>query len=473
MVLRTYFDRNNTLVYNNNTNTGKNPVAELFYGGNWLSENPLFTRYIFQFNTERIEEFRDKGMYPDLSKLTHTLRMTNTSTFDESLLSKETADGKDRTTSFNLNLFAVNQDWDEGVGYDFSGQKYFSSSDASVYSEGASNWIEATNGVNWVDGSGTYTGSTSGVTLQTQHFEDGNENLEIDITDIVNGYLTGATNHGLGLAFDDGNEVSIEDNLKYVGFFTRHTQTFYEPYVETRYADTIIDDRGNFYLDKNNKLYLYVNIGGVPTDVDTMTGMTVTINDNGGDLFSSFTSNQITHVTQGVYSIDLLVPTTIIGCTIYEDVWSGVVIDGLTRPDIELEFELKDSAEYYNIGSDASTPKTYTFNVSGVKDGEKINRGDIRKVRVMARVPYSVNQQEVLDTLEYRLYIKEGKAEYTVIDYAPVELAFNYNYFLLDTASLVPQRYYLDVKATSNYEVNTTKNIISFDITSQVDKRKG
>ena len=31
MVIRTYFDRNNTLVYNRTVNTGKNPVAELFY----------------------------------------------------------------------------------------------------------------------------------------------------------------------------------------------------------------------------------------------------------------------------------------------------------------------------------------------------------------------------------------------------------------------------------------------------------
>jgi len=472
MVIRTYFDRNNTLVYNQTTNTGKNPVAELFYGGVPETKNPLFTRYIFQFDTSRIEGFRSKGMFPDLSKITHTLRMTNTSTFDETLLGKETGDGKDRNSSFNLNLFAVNQDWDEGIGYDFAGQKYFSLSDATVLSNAASNWGEAQTGTDWSN-SGVFSAWTGITILATQHFEDGNENLEIDITNIVNAYLTGGTNYGLGLAFDEGMEISIEDNLKYVGFFTRHTQTFYEPYIETRYADSIIDNRGNFYLDKLNKLYLYVNLGGVPTDVDSMSGMGVTILDNAGETFSSFTSSDITHVTQGVYSIELLVPTTNVGCVLYEDIWTGVTINGITRPAIELEFELKSADGYYNIGSDSSVPKQFTFNVSGIKDKEKINRGDIRKVRIMARVPYTTNQQEVLDSLEYRLYTREGKAEYTVIDYAPVELAFNYNYFLLDTASLVPTRYYLDVKATSSYEVTTTKNIISFDITSQVDERKG
>jgi hypothetical protein len=41
----------------------------------------------------------------------------------------------------------------------------------------------------------------------------------------------------------------------------------------------------------------------------------------------------------------------------------------------------------------------------------------------------------------------------------------------LDTASLVPQTYYIDVKAISNYEVNTTKNVVRFNIMNQVDKK--
>jgi len=473
MVIRTYFDRNNTLVYNDTTNTGKNPVAELFYGGVWTTGNPLYTRYIFQFDTSRIEAFRANGMYPDLDKLTHTLRMTNTGTFDKSLLTKETGDGKDRTSSFNLNLFAVNQTWDEGTGYDFAGEKYFTSSDSLVYSDAASNWIEAETGTNWANGSGVFTAATSGETLVTQHFEDGNENLEMDVTSIVNAYLTGGTNNGLGLAFDESLEDSVLNNLKYVGFFTRHTTTSYEPYVESRYSETINDDRGKFYLDKNNKLYLYVNAGGIPTDVDVLSGMSVSILDNSGDVFSAITYTGITHVTQGVYSIDLTVPSSYTDCVLFEDIWSGVTINGVTRPIIEMEFELKDSGEYYAIGSDTSIAKNFTFNISGIKDKEKINRGDVRKIRVMARVPYTVNEQEVLDSLEYRLYIKEGKAEYTIIDYANVEIAFNHNYFLIDTASLVPQRYFIDIKATSSYEVTTLKNLVSFDIVSQVDEREG
>ena len=473
MVIRTYFDRNNTIVYNRTENTGKNPVAELFYGGSFEANTPLFTRYIFQFDVQRIIDLRVKGMYPDLTKLKHTLRMTNTGTFDASLLGQNTADGKDRTSSFDLNLFPINQVWDEGVGYDFAGQKFFSSSDSTVISNDPSNWIEARTGTAWNGGSGVFSAWTGTTILKTQSFEDGTENLEMDITDIVNDYLTGATNHGLGLAFNEEFEDSIKDNLKYVGFFTRHTQTFYEPYVETIYEDSIQDDRANFYLDKMNKLYLYVNTGGAPRDVDSISGMTVSILNNSGEVFSAHTASDITHEDIGVYSIQLLVPTTSVGCVLYEDIWSGIVINGVTRPAIELEFELKDSSEYYNIGSDASTPKDYKFNVSGIKSGERIKRGDVRKIRVNARVPYTTNDQEVLNSLEYRLYVKEGQAEFSVIDYQPVNKAFNYNYFLLDTQSLLPSEYFLDIKSTSNHEVRTIKGVVSFEITSQVDERKG
>jgi hypothetical protein len=79
----------------------------------------------------------------------------------------------------------------------------------------------------------------------------------MDITEYVNSVLTGNTTYGLGIAFNRGYELLNTPCLKYVGF-TNNTQTFYEPYIETKYDNHIIDDRNNFILDKLNKLYLYV-----------------------------------------------------------------------------------------------------------------------------------------------------------------------------------------------------------------------
>jgi hypothetical protein len=60
-----------------------------------------------------------------------------------------------------------------------------------------SNWVEAQTGVRWVNGTGVYSDVPD--TIATQHFDKGNENIEIDITDYVNGVLAGDVNYGLGI----------------------------------------------------------------------------------------------------------------------------------------------------------------------------------------------------------------------------------------------------------------------------------
>ena len=92
---------------------------------------------------------------------------------------------------------------------------------------------------------------------------------------------------------------------------------------------------------------------------------------------------------------------------------------------------------------------------------------------VSARIPYTVEQSQVITDLQYRLYVSEGAAELTVIDFQPVERAVNNYYFLLDTASLIPNTYYLDVLVTSNLEITTIKRAVQFEIVNQVDLRKG
>ena len=232
------------------------------------------------------------------------------------------------------------------------------------------------------------------------------------------------------------------------------------------------DDRADFFLDKTNKLYLYVNIGGTPTNLDTIPG--VVIKDQDDVVFSSITSSAVTHVTRGIYSVDIKVPTTstYVDCIMFTDIWSGISINGISRPNIELNFVLKSSLDYYQIGNNDMLPKKYGFNISGIKRDEKINRGDIRKIIVSARIPYTVEQKEIIDNLQYRLYVKEGQNEYTIIDYQNVERAFNNNYFLLHTQSLVPNTYYIDLKVTSNQEITTINDVMVFDVVSVSNLRE-
>lgn len=464
MVIRTYFDKNNTIVSNTNVNTGLNPVTELFYGG--AEGQHQYSRFLFHFDETRLRDLYTGGTFTDLTKLKHTLRMTNTGSFDKDLLNTNMG-SKDRTTSFDLITFKIGQQWDNGVGYDYE-IPILTSGDAS-FSNTPSNWVNARTGIEWNNGTGVYSGSPSGITVSTQHFDKGNENIEMDITNYVNGLLTGDTNFGLGIAYPRAYEVMNTENLQYVGFFTNNTQTFYEPFIETTYSNHITDDRNNFYLDKKNKLYLYVNVAGNPINLDVKPSVNVL--DENGFLFSAYTPSDVNHVTKGVYSIDIIVPTTAENIeTMYEDVWTGLTINGVNRPDVTLDFVVKDSFEYYNMDGD-SLPKKVGVSIAGLQNMEKIKRGDIRKVLVSARIPYTVEQSQNISDIKYRLYVSEGSAELTVIDFQPVEMAVNNYYFLLDTASLIPNTYYLDVLVTSNLEVTTIKRAVQFQIVNQVDLR--
>ena len=65
-----------------------------------------------------------------------------------------------------------------------------------------------------------------------------------------------------------------------VAFFTRHTQTFYEPYLLTNYDDIISDDRNLFVQNKQNKLYLYVYDNGLPVNLGANPIVTIKDNNN-------------------------------------------------------------------------------------------------------------------------------------------------------------------------------------------------
>ena len=60
---RSYFSKNDTLIYNSYTNTARNPVVELFYGNvDNLISNKGFTRFIFDLDISDLEKkLEDEG----------------------------------------------------------------------------------------------------------------------------------------------------------------------------------------------------------------------------------------------------------------------------------------------------------------------------------------------------------------------------------------------------------------------------
>jgi hypothetical protein len=95
---------------------------------------------------------------------------------------------------------------DNGVGYDFTSPDLLTGS-----SDGSTHHLtnEAQTGVRWVNGTGVYSDVPD--TIATQHFDKGNENIEIDITDYVNGVLAGDVNYGI--AYSRNLELTNSNNI--------------------------------------------------------------------------------------------------------------------------------------------------------------------------------------------------------------------------------------------------------------------
>ena len=479
-----YFSRNNTIVYQNYVNTGRNPVMQLYYGDGGISVPIGYSRFIFDLDLTLLrEKFADGTISLNCSTgMTHTLKMTNTSTFDIELLNTSMPDGSMRATSFDLILFRIPpvdfnpnqpQYWDEGVGYDFTdvGDPLGPNREFSVR---PSNYYQRTTIKNW-QVPGIYNNRNQGpvpfsalTILDIQHFEFGNENIEFDMTNEINQLLTGSFVNpaGWGIAYlPDVENLSGTTGSYSVGFFTRHTQTFYEPYLLTTYDDLIDDDRNNFTLNKANKLYLYIYEDGEFKNLDQ--NPLVSIADSGGVPIAGLQNLQSCLRTKGVYEITIPALTGYKTPCMFTDTWSNLKLGGFNLPNQINEFTVYPMKKSIQIGTNTNDPAQYGFSYYGIKQNEYIYNTEIRKVGVIIKQAYTTSKQLPNVDGQYRVYVREGTTEVNVQDWTNLNRTPNEYYFIFDTRDKIPNEYFIDIKVTTSGQVNVYKQQINFQIVNE------
>jgi hypothetical protein len=460
------------------TNTGRNPVTELFYGSLATSQYPNgYSRFIFDLDLTLLQEKIADGTISSTCTdvMTHTLRMINTSTFNLETLNTTTSQGRLRATSFDLILFRIpgNQSWDEGVGYDFADLIYDYSNSDKNFSIRPSNWVQTNTLSGWTQ-QGIYNNNNTGTVpysaltiVDTQYFQFGNENISFDMTteinNILNGTLTNVTGWGIAYLPQVENLTGLTENYE-VQFFTRHTQTFYEPYLETTYDDLIEDDRNTFSLGKVNKLYLYLYEDGNPISLDTLPSVSISDANGTPILGLSTPSLDVCQRTKGVYEVTI---PPLIGyqtpCSFY-DVWSDLTLNGFSLPDVTNSFVVRPLSSSIQVGITTQDPKVYGFDFYGIKQDEKIYNTDIRKVGVVIKQAYTTQKLLPNVSAYYRIYVREGQTEVEVQDWTKINRTPNEYYFIFDTRDKIPNEYFIDLKVTSTGEVNTYKKQIKFQI---------
>ena len=242
-------------------NMGQSDILEVFhiYAQASTASSEL-SRVLIQFDTSTINTDRTNGVIPASGSVSFFLTM-----YDAEHTQTTPKD-------YTLMVSAVSQSWDEGVGLDME-----------EYSDiGVSNWISASNGVAWGDQGGSYITGTSGDETKyifTQSFDTGFENLEVNVSPLIEDWISGdLDNYGFGVRLTGSDESSTNSYYTKM-FFARGSQFFHKrPVIEARWDDSKKDNRGDFYLssslvpasDNLMSLYLYNVVRGELKDIPSI-----------------------------------------------------------------------------------------------------------------------------------------------------------------------------------------------------------
>ena len=160
------------------SNMGLADVSEVYsiYGRESTTSSEL-SRILTTFDIASISSDRTAGIIPDAGDVSFYLRLYNAET--SNTVPKD----------FKLVVEAISRAWTEGDGLDLENYKDL----------GASNWVNASTGVDWTTPGGDYHATPT----FEQTFETGLEDMNLDITTLVEEWITGAggggkTNYGLG-----------------------------------------------------------------------------------------------------------------------------------------------------------------------------------------------------------------------------------------------------------------------------------
>ena len=470
---RIYPNKSNTIASSShfeNYNSSQNQIASLWYGGgyyfnNIYRENSISRHLVYFDLTNLISKFSSKEILSG-NVVSYKLKMFNAIPSKGSLEKEFQANPlfKQIARSFDLIVFPINKFWDEGLGYDLEKQNYLVKSHGQVSYTGYSNWNSATTLTSWTEPGIFYNPTASTPNYSIQHFEKGDEDLYVDITNIVNGWLNGTyENYGLGIAFNRPYELMSSDTRYITSFWTQHTNSALKPHIEVSYNQIIKDNRNEVTNNRMSRLFLYLFSGNTP--VNYYSAGTVSIkNSSNVDLYTGLNINQL---SKGVYYIDVWMSGATKGQK-YKDVWNGISINPpYDQQDIVQNFEIKENYYYSN----ARDVNDYVITTYGLDNNAILSNEEVVRVYIDSRVNYSNNKPNIGFGLKYKIMMNNY---FEVVPWTEVNDAIiNGNlksFFDLDTSWLLTnQNYQIYFKIN---DLGTNKILSEKILVKVVDKIK-
>jgi len=162
---------------------------------------------------------------------------------------------------FTMEVLAINGEWEEGRGLDMDNYS------DRTYDVTGSNWIRRKGSTSWADQGG----ATHAAPIFPVNFPVGDEDLEVDVTTLVDQWVAGSKNNNGFMVRMSSSLESAPESFFTKKFFGRTSEFYFSrPVLEARYDSSKLDDRGQFYLssslapgvDNLNTIYLYNYIRG-------------------------------------------------------------------------------------------------------------------------------------------------------------------------------------------------------------------
>lgn len=246
-------------------NMGASDILEVFSIYAQATTSSLeASRILIDFPIDEIETARSSEEIPASGSVKFVLRLHNAK--------------HSQTTprSFSISVHPLSSNWSEGTGLDME----------EYSDEGASNWISSSVGTAWASAGGDY---LSNDLVKTVSFDTGLEDLEVDISDVVESWLaTSSTRHGLLLKLSPAQEDGSAETSYYTKrFFARGSEfVLKRPAIEAQYDNSLQDDRGNLMKSSSlapatenlNTIYFYNYVRGELKDIpSTGSGLLLSI----------------------------------------------------------------------------------------------------------------------------------------------------------------------------------------------------
>lgn len=320
---------------------------------------------------------------------------------------------------FNLLVAPISGNWNEGLGLDMEEYK-----DLDTV-----NWFSASSQTVWQNEGGDFLTSSQVLNF----FERGNEDLEINITPIVESWLTGSIVPN-GLIIKLPEDLELEERSYFTKkFFARGSQFFFKrPWIEARFDDSIRDDRNFFFRssslappqDNINRLYMYNRHRGMLSDIGgnltaslycsiysgTLgpSGLPIPLENNGGLGFI-----EATRVRKGIYEAQIAVNTD---AQILFDVWHN-----------------GDNVYYY------------TGSAFDVKSGDGDNESDFQITDYSINITNLKTLYSSTEQARFNLYIRDKNWDptiYTVAKANPENFTIHKIYYkifrIIDNLTIIP-----------------------------------